>query len=507
MNPPAVEHCRALELGCASGGNLIPMAQELPESELVGIDSSTRQIADGQAMIDALRLKNITLKSMDIVDVDANLGEFDYIIAHGIYSWVSTEVQDKILEVCKRHLAPNGVAYVSYNTYPGWHMLGAVRDMMRYHTRHVTEPGARAAEARVLLDFLAGSELAEYTPHGGFLHAYLNFVKEHLMPKEDAFLLHDELSEVNEPVYFYQFAEQAARHDLQYLADAQFYTMLPSSFPAEVSETLSRMAQDTVALEQYMDFLRNRTFRQTLLCHQDVRLDVALDLERLARFYVASSAVPVEPELDINSRSVADFQAVDGMVLSTDHPVTKAAMLCMAERWPEVMPFKTLLSLAQARLNGTPAQDPPPPELASDAQVLGANLLKAYGRSGNLVELHVYAPHFVLEVGECPVASPVARLQAQRGAKVTNLRHERVDLDETGHHLLPYLDGSRGRAELVGVLERLAAEGDIKPWQDTEADQELEQAGPGPQPEGETTWAEILDSKLRRFAGAALLVG
>jgi methyltransferase-like protein len=371
-------------------------------------------------------------------------------------------------------------------------MLGAVRDMMCYHTRHIAEPRARAAEARALLDFLAKAIPTENTPHASFLNICVNYVKERLLPKDDAFLLHDELSEVNDPLYFYQFAERAERHGLQYLADAQFQTMLLSDFPQEVSEALQQMAQDTIALEQYMDFLRNRTFRQSLLCHQTVQLDVTRGFQSLTSFYVASPALPAVPELDIRSAAVETFHVADGAALSTDHPVTKAAMLHLAEIWPQAVPFKTLLDTAYARLNGA-LGDTALHDTASDAQVMGANLLKAYGHSDKLVELHVYEPFFVLEISERPVASPVARWQAQRDARITNLRHERVKLDPISYHLLPYLDGRRDCVALLDVLEAWAAQGTIEVQRD---DEPLR-----------CVLVEVLNAKLDRLARAALLVG
>ena len=140
MDPPPVGRCRVLELGCAAGGNLIPMALGLPDSEFVGIDLSTRQIAEGRAAVDALGLQNITLEPVNILEIEADFGQFDYIIAHGVYSWVPADVQDKLLEVCRQNLSPNGVAYVSYNTYPGWRLHGAIRDMMLYHTQDLSDP-------------------------------------------------------------------------------------------------------------------------------------------------------------------------------------------------------------------------------------------------------------------------------------------------------------------------------------------------------------------------------
>jgi methyltransferase-like protein/SAM-dependent methyltransferase len=530
MHPPPVERCRVLELGCASGGNLIPMAYGLPESEFVGIDYAARQVAEGQAAVAALGLENIALKHLDIMEVDAGLGQFDYIIAHGIYSWVTDGVRDKILAVCRENLAPNGVAYVSYNTYPGWHMLNIARDMMLYHTREVAEPQERVAQARALLDFLADSVPVENSAYGSFLKMYAQFLKgevESARPRDDSFLLHDELEEVNEPVYFYQFVEQAARHGLQYLAETELRTMVDSNFPPQVSATLCRMAQSAVELEQYMDFVRNRTFRQTLLCHQDVPLNRTLKPDCLRGFHVASRAEPAVPDPDVHSVSVVKFRGSDGATLSTDHPITKAAMLVLNEMWPQAVPFDTLLAAARARLAAVQAGAPPLPvggegapaapgigegssapdaqgqgddSSTLDAQVLGTNLLKAYSYSGSLAELHVYAPLMAREASERPVASPLARFQARRGTLVTNLRHERVTLDAFNRHLLRHLDGSHDRAALLErFLAGPVAEGVLKVEQNGAPVEDAREI--------QATLAEALEWNLYRLARAALLVG
>src|SRR5437868_15404402 len=119
LSPARPDRCRVLELGCAGGGNLIPMAYTYPESTFLGIDLSVEQIRQGEELREALGLANIELRAMSILDVDDRFGTFDYIICHGVYSWVPEAVQDKILEVCARHLAPEGIGFVSYNTFPG----------------------------------------------------------------------------------------------------------------------------------------------------------------------------------------------------------------------------------------------------------------------------------------------------------------------------------------------------------------------------------------------------
>src|SRR5690606_35486513 len=135
-----IGNCRVLELGCASGGNLIPMAVELPEARFLGIDLSARQINDGLAVVQALGVENIELRRGDILNITPELGQFDYILCHGVYSWAPPPVQKKILHVCRENLAPQGVAYVSYNTYPGWRLRGAVREMTRYHAERFGDP-------------------------------------------------------------------------------------------------------------------------------------------------------------------------------------------------------------------------------------------------------------------------------------------------------------------------------------------------------------------------------
>jgi SAM-dependent methyltransferase len=119
MRPAPVTACRVLELGCGSGANLIPQAYYLPESRFTGIDMAAEPIAVARAMAGDLGLSNIDLRVADLRDLGTEVGEFDYIFAHGLYSWIPADVRDRLLAVCSERLAPQGVAFVSYNVYPG----------------------------------------------------------------------------------------------------------------------------------------------------------------------------------------------------------------------------------------------------------------------------------------------------------------------------------------------------------------------------------------------------
>ncbi len=457
LQPAPVESCRVLELGCGVGGNLIPMACTFPGSEFTGIDLSGRQIAAGHEKIALLGLTNVHLLQMDILEVTPEFGQFDYIIAHGVYSWVPPAVQEKILEVCRQNLAPQGLAFISYNTYPGWHLINIARGIMRYYTRDLADPAERAQKARSILDWFANASESDTNGYYGYLKMYASYLagsQDDQDPKADAALLHDELEELNQPVYFHEFAERAANHGLQYLGE-----MEQASIGKHLTENLEHLQKDFpsfIEMQQSYDFLQNQTFRRSLLCHQGITPNRKLTPRSIADLYVASGAEPVSEEPDIAGKGIEQFRIRSGATFSTDHPLSKAAMMCLADAWPRPLRFKELYQAALARLQDekTLRGDPPDeaPNKDIDPNLLAANLLKAFDYSSSLVEFHTCDLKLSSVPGPRPAASPWAMLQAQEQNWVTNLRHERVQLDNFDRFLLTELDGRKDRSELLELL-------------------------------------------------------
>jgi methyltransferase-like protein/SAM-dependent methyltransferase len=444
--PAAVADCRVLELGCGRGENLIPLALELPDAELVGIDLSERQIRDGRAAADALGADNLTLEHGDIMALGEGLGDFDYILAHGVYSWVPAAVRDRLLAICARLLRPHGIVFVSYNCYPGWHMNGVVRDAMLFHTRGEGGARERLRESQRVLDLLCDGipdEVAHYRTIYRRVQAQL---REPNTPVE--WLYHEFLEDVNEPVYFREFAQHAARHGLQFLSEANLWEMNSGRLPEHAVRVLAQLGDDLIRREQYLDFINNRTFRQTLLCHRAATLDRNLDPGRIAPLHAASNLKCLDPESDI--RAKAPFRFVNrerGVTGATDHPLTKAALLCLTETWPATHAIPGLAERALARLGCADASERPVP---GDVQELSENLLSLY--AAGAVELHLHPPRFAERGGDRPLASPWARYQLAAGGVVTNLRHHGIDLPPLMRRLLPLLDGTRTRAELIAAL-------------------------------------------------------
>src|SRR5262249_26280819 len=143
-------------------------------------------------------------------------------------------------------------------------------------------------------------------------------------------IFHDELSAVNAPVYFYQFARQAWQCGLQYLAEANLFEMLDYIYPEPVRDFLRRFGPDEMIIkEQYLDFLKGRGFRQTLLCRQGVKVNRDFDLGRLADFYLESPAQPVSASPDLRPGTIEEFSGPLGARLQTDCPIAKAALLVL----------------------------------------------------------------------------------------------------------------------------------------------------------------------------------
>jgi len=491
MKVQPIEQCHVLELGCARGSNLIPMAEQLPGSRFVGIDLSRVQVAEACELSEKVGLKNIQFHALDILEIGADFGEFDYIICHGVFSWVARTVQDKILEICASRLMPQGVAYVSYNTYPGWHSRGMIRDMMCYHVSRFSDPQTRIREARGLLEFLIEST-PENSPYGILLRSEAQTLRN----KEDGFLFHDELEEINAPIYFAQFAGRALAHGLQYLAEADLSAMWSVHLPPGVAASLERMSTDLIQREQYMDFVRNREFRKTLLCHREVKVDRELRPDSLGPYYIAAPLAPVGPVIDLHLSASMKFRHLpSNQEFAAPVPLWNGALLCLAEAWPECIPFSQLASTARARAGLEQVTDKA--SQYRDECILGKSILEL--NLCGLAEIHITPPRFCTRLDEGPVASRLARLQATSGNRLTNLRHETILVDDFARHLLPYLDGGNDRAGLRRIADRLFKDGLVAiPATGEPGEENRDQ---------ETRLADGLERTLLVLARSALLTG
>lgn len=472
--PPALEGCRVLELGCARGGNLVPMALENPTGQFVGVDLSTRQVDEARQIADELGLRNVELHALDLTRLDDRFGTFDFIVCHGVFSWVPEPVRDAVLSICRDRLAPNGIAYVSYNTYPGWHGRGMVRELLGYHSRRPGSPLEQVERARGFLE-----ELVRVLPDKGTSHArILATEREMLRGVADSYLYHEHLEETNQPLYFHQFMARAQAKGLRFVAEAHTPALI-AGLPGDARAALDQWAEDELAAEQYLDFLVNRTFRRTLLSRGDEGRTREADPARVAGLWASTYLAPVSERPDTRSESAEEFRrGEDGSSLSTNSPVSKTALVELHRVRPQALAFDDLCGRVTAALG------PAAPGTEEVRSTLQAMLLRCF--LWDLAALHTRPPRFAPRADDRPRGSPLARIQARAGGRVTTLRRRSTELTDYDRMVLLSLDGARDRGAVLSALLEAVGSGEFsvchgdEPVADPEVVREVLQAELGP---------------------------
>ncbi len=436
--------CRLLELGCGNGAHLLALACALPNSEFVGIDSSERAIATGLELAQELGLSNLTLKHADLSGLKLGGPKFDYVVAHGVYSWIPPAAQDALLAACRYHLVENGVAYVSYNTYPGAHARELVREMMLFHAGEIADPQAKVARGIEIVRFVRAAQ-----PAGSSLAAVLDLELERLTKGSSEYVFHDDFSEYNVAVYFGAFVGHAAAHGLQYLSEADFsFVEDPRVPPGMLDKLREYAAGDPIAEQQYVDFLVGCAFRRTLLVRDDAPLvrQTAVPPTRLLGLHASSPLKPKSSAPNVSLPAAETFVHPEHGEVAVEDPLAKAALLLLGRAWPQAIEIGDLVARAQELTGAAYSGD-----RAQAVEALGSLLLRAAA----FKQLHFRQTpdHFAVKAGERPCASTLARAQIKRSPYVTSLRHLSIRLDdEPSQLLLELLDGTRDRSELLRDL-------------------------------------------------------
>jgi methyltransferase-like protein/2-polyprenyl-3-methyl-5-hydroxy-6-metoxy-1,4-benzoquinol methylase len=451
LQPALPSRARVLELGCSAGGNLLPLAARYPDARFVGIDYSPVQAERGQRAVRELGLANVEIRDQGIADFGRADEPFDYIVCHGVYSWVPPEVQQSILALCRANLAPDGIAYVSYNTYPGWKMREVVRDAMMFHTRGLTDPAEKLAQARAIVRFT--KEVSDpASAFGRMLVDEAGLVEK----SEDFYVFHEHLEPNNRPCYFREFIEAAGSHGLGYLGEALLGDMAPQRLGQKVHDALQKLSGgNIIATEQYMDFFRNRSFRQTLLVRSERMAAVqrAITPSTHQSFLLSCGFVPAAP-VTPEGAEPAEFRYGTGRTMRVVAPLLKAFLLELAGRFPQPTPHAELLAAATARLQGKLVVGP--------ADIAALDLALMRFMLEGVLRLHLEPLPLGSARDARPRSFPPARAAVlAREDVVATLRHDTVRLNSVDSKVLRLLDGERDHAALLDELLQAAVRGEI----------------------------------------------
>ncbi len=442
MEPAPAERCRVLELGCGNGTNLLSFAYILPESTFVGIDLSQTHIKRAKNSATELGVENTEFRCEDVMEFDRErYGEFDYIIAHGLFSWVPEPVRETILEIYSECLAPHGVGYISYNAYPGCKVREMLWDMMKFFTAEIPVPAVRVSAGLQFLNFInfaADKESAYSSLIASELATYPQRTVENIF--------HDDLSELNRPFYFHEFVETIKPAGLQFLCEIDSFWK-ESKLRPEIGAKLDELGDDVIKREQITDFIIGRPFRSTLVCRNDHLLNRNPAADILRSFYIASQLEPVSVQPDLTSSADEVFRTPDGEEIIFSDPITKAAIHYLISIWSGSASFEELMENA-ARLSGV---------TSGEAVERATEELMGLFNKG-MIDVYKFRPQFPRIPSNKPRTSRFVQLQIRnKSSHLTTMSGMNVKPEHDLMQLLLLLcDGNRKRDELTGeVLKRI----------------------------------------------------
>ena len=434
VSAPDFRTARVLELGCAGGNNLVPLAFQYPDGHYTGIDYSKRQIEAANETVSALELKNIEFMARPFADMPSS-DKFDYIICHGVYSWVDDDARDRILEICRTQLVENGLAVISYNTLPGWNMVRSLREMMMFHAQLFEDPAEKIVQAIELLRFVRDNNA-----EGSAYRSVIDHEIELLGEQTVSYVAHDHLESENSQFYFHEFAASLARHGLHYVGDSDVAQMYVGNLPEGAVEKLKTVT-DILRQEQYMDFVRNRRFRSSIICSAATTVNRNLRQEAIHNFYLSSSFKPDEADVKTETTD-ARFCDRGGNVVFTAH--NKEVAVLFTELSESLRPIKSadMIDMAVKNLD------------SADREALRA-IIEEFGLQlalKGLISLNADAGNYISHVSQMPEASRLARYQAPLYGWATNARHEKVGHDLFTRILIGHVDGSNSLDDLSDIM-------------------------------------------------------
>ncbi|UYO94993.1 methyltransferase regulatory domain-containing protein [Pollutimonas sp. M17] len=457
-----LETARVLELGCAGGGNLLPFATAYPNAHVVGVDLSSVQIAQGQLTVKALGLSNLHLHAMSLTDISPEFGQFDYIIAHGVFSWVPPEVREAILRILSQNLSPIGMGYVSYNTYPGWKAGDIVRDAMLLHSHSAQSDEDKLASAKTVLNLLSEG-ISSNNPLAPSLRNAVAQLRNH----SDYYIAHEYLEIFNNPCYLLEFINQADQYGLTHVGDSDPYMDMAVSYGQNVQlhHSLVAMGQPRELRHQYLDFAVGRNFRKSLITHKAraEQIPTDPDMSRLADLRWAGHFAESKPEPN-GPQDKRAFRNNKNQYLYTNDTNMIAVMGALSAAWPMSLDIVTLAERVKQALQPVHSD-------AAAAQKTVLDVLQHLFRLNNLRFTLEPSPYdkAMVPTSTAPALIPGFEYIFQQRRNTTfgignfNLWHDNINLrlKDAEVFALRHINGNNSRKQLAALLRDALARGTV----------------------------------------------
>lgn len=289
---------RYLELGCGQGFGLCVLAASYPHASFLGVDFNPEHIAHARELARAAGLTNVRFEEADFSVLakqwPQDYGLFEYVVLHGIYSWVPVPVRQALVRNLDQATQPGGLVYVSYNTLPGWTSAIPLQHLLR---RLQQSQSARAGtqiiqQGRELMEALVGANAAvgQAMPP---LRARLDALKT----QNPTYLVQEYLHENWHPLWFSQVSEELAGAKLSYVGSATLpENYLPSLLSPELAQIV-RNGEGRTMQQELIDLAINQSFRRDLYCRGP--RSTRSSMNKLSQFTLHANRMPPAGALQI----------------------------------------------------------------------------------------------------------------------------------------------------------------------------------------------------------------
>jgi SAM-dependent methyltransferase len=433
LSPARVATARILELGCGDGGNATPIAAMFPDCNVVGVDLAARPLQRAHEWAAATSTKNIAFVQASVETFSSSI-PFDYVIAHGLASWVAPSVREALFRCIYESLHSDGVGFISFNVLPGSYLRIVMRDACLSRGAGSGPVEDRASRAREMLGLIRDHvQGGDYLPPDT-LRAEAGF----LLNLPDWYLMHDLLAEEYHPLSFAQFHRELEAAGLFYVCDTSLDRSSIGALPEPVQDALEGQEVDSVAFQSMGDIISQRMFRCAVVARKPPTRMLR------TRECLLGPAASYTSRYDVSEHNSRELIGPGGRTIPSASSLERAVVAFLASRWPQWIGADELLDALRSdeclRIGG-------------DVEAFLPEVCAQAMERGVIDLLLESAPRISSTLVPKPNAWLYARQLASQGATVTSLRHEWIDLRPEERRVLVRLDGRTSIDEIGRSLQ------------------------------------------------------
>lgn len=252
----------ACELGFGLGISTVLHAASQPETEFWGTDLNPDHVLHAKSLAQSAALPiHLFDQSFAEFCTRDDLPDFDYIGLHGVWSWISDENRQIIVDFVKRKLKVGGGLYISYNTLPGWTDALPMRHLLVQHTKSMGADGQNIVEkVQAALGFFEKFAAVEpvYLKNHPHVQQRLNQIKS----QPASYVAHEYFNADWKPMHFADVAAMLTEAKLRFACSAHFPDQLDDLNLNPAQRQLVSEISDVHLRETVKDMIVSRQFRK-----------------------------------------------------------------------------------------------------------------------------------------------------------------------------------------------------------------------------------------------------